>query len=381
MDLQGTFDARLEPVAEAFLDGFEAGRDVGASVAAYVGGDLVLNLWGGSVDRKRTEPWREDTLVCMFSITKAMTAICMLQAADRALLDLDRPVADYWPAFAARGKAAISTRHLMSHRAGLIGFHEPVGRDIYYNWQEMVDALANETPWWEPNSSHGYHARTFGYLLGEVLRRVTGIGVGRWFEREIANPLSLDFTIGVPEEDLARCAQIFPARIRPGEEKLWPESMGQMMADFYDTSTPTGAAFQNPALGPGYMNSDNFRLAEMPALNGHGTARSVAELYAKLKQLLSRDILNQATCTLSLGPDRVLKSLTRFGLGFQIFHEDAPIGVRAGSFGHSGAGGSMAFYDPEREIAFCFAMNQMQEGVVTGGTSAMKIANALYRCL
>ena len=151
-----------------------------------------------------------------------------------------------------------------------------------------------------------------------------------------------------------------------------------MMADFYDVSTPTGAAFQNPSLGPGYMNTEDFRRAEMPALNGHGTARSVAALYANLHRLISPSLLEEATRTWSLGPDLVLKSVTRFGLGFQLHHELAPIGLRDGSFGHAGAGGSLAFYDPDREIAFCFAMNQMQEGVVTGGTSAMTIVRALY---
>jgi CubicO group peptidase (beta-lactamase class C family) len=314
----------------------------------------------------------------MFSVTKAMTAICVLQAVDRGLLALDAPVAEHWPEFAASGKANITLRHLLCHQAGLIGFHQPVPKDIYYQWDAMVAALAAESPWWEPGSRHGYHARTFGYLLGELLRRVSGRTVGEWFRQEIADPLGLDFSIGVPDSELGRCAQMLPARVRPGEEGERPEPMRRMMADFYDTSTPTGAAFQNPSLGPGYMNTDAFRRAQMPALNGHGTSRSVATLYANLPRLISSSLLKEATRTWSLGPDLVLKSVTRFGLGFQLHHEQAPIGVCPGSFGHAGAGGSLAFYDPECQIAFCFAMNQMQEGVVTGGTSAMKIAQALY---
>ena len=381
MDLKGNLDSRFEPVVDAFRDGFDSGRDVGACVAATLGGELVIDLWGGFTDRKKTQLWQQDTLVCMFSVTKAMTAICLLQAVDRGLLELDQPVAGYWPEFAKHGKASISVRQLMSHRAGLIGFHQPVSKAIYYHWEDMVAALADETPWWDPGTRHGYHARTFGYLLGELLRRVSGLTVGEWFRNELAAPMSLDFAIGVPAADLERCAQMLPARVRSGEEKALPEPMRQMMNDFYDVTTPTGAAFQNPSLGPGYMNSAQFRQAEMPALNGHGTARAVALLYGQISDLLSQAAIDEATRTHSLGPDEVLKSVTRFGLGFQLYLPETPIGIRTGSFGHSGAGGSMAFYDPDSQIGFCFAMNQMQEGLITGGTSAMKVANALYDCL
>ena len=381
MELNGTHDSRFDQVAAAFRDGFDSGRDVGACCAATLDGELVVDLWGGFTDRKKTQPWRQDTLVCMFSVTKAMTAICLLQAVDRGLVDLDQPVARYWPEFAKHGKGSISVRQLMSHRAGLIGFHQPVSKEIYYHWEDMVAALAEETPWWVPGTRHGYHARTFGYLLGEVLRRVSGLSVGEWFREELAVPLKLDFAIGVPGADLERCAQMLPARVRSGEKTVLPEPMQRMMRDFYDVSTPTGAAFQNPALGPGYMNTADFRQAEMPALNGHGTARAAAQLYGNIRELLSTAVINEATRTHSLGPDEVLKSVTRFGLGFQLYQEEAPIGIRDGSFGHSGAGGSMAFYDPDRKIGFCYAMNQMQEGLITGGTSAMKVANALYDCI
>ena len=381
MELNGNLDSRFDPVADAFRDGFDSGRDVGACCAATLDGELVVDLWGGFTDRRKSQPWRQDTLVCMFSVTKAMTAICLLQAVDRGLVELDQPVAHYWPEFAKHGKDSISVRQLMSHRAGLIGFHQPVSKEIYYHWEDMVAALAEESPWWDPGSRHGYHARTFGYLLGEVLRRVSGLTVGEWFREELAAPLKLDFAIGVPTADLERCAQILPTRVRAGEKTILPEPMQRMMRDFYDVSTPTGAAFQNPALGPGYMNSADFRQAEMPALNGHGTARAVARLYGNINELLSTSVIDEATRTHSLGPDEVLKSITRFGLGFQLYQEEAPIGIRDGSFGHSGAGGSMAFYDPESKIGFCYAMNQMQEGLITGGTSAMKVANSLYDCI
>ncbi len=381
LTLQGASDARFEPVRSAFLEGFAQGRDVGAAVAVTLNGELVVDLWAGYRDRKRTLPWEKDTLCCMFSVTKAMTAICLLQAVAEGSLELDTPVVEYWPEFAANEKQNITPRHLLSHQAGLIGFHEPVSKDIYYDWASVTSALAAERTWWIPGEQHGYHARTYGFLVGELLRRTTGFTVGQWFDRCIAQPLEIDFKVGLADHDLMRCADMLPARIRAGEQKNWSSAMQTMMKSFSDVTTPTGAAFQNPSFGPGYMNSNQFRKAEIPAVNGHGTARGVASFYAQLSSLLPAEILTEATTTHSLGPDTVLISLTHFGLGLMLHHEESPIGIRDGSFGHAGAGGSMAFYDPEAQLGFCFVMNQMQEGVVTGGESAMRIARSIYECL
>ncbi len=381
MQPSGHVDTQFAPVRDAFLAGFDDGRDVGAAVGVIVKGRLVVDLWAGHVDRKREQSWAQDTLCCMFSITKAMTAVCVLQAIAEGAIRLDEPVASYWPEFAHNGKSNITVRQLMCHQAGLVGFHEPAHRDIYYQWDRACAALAAETPWWQPGSAHGYHARTFGFLLGELLRRATDKRVREWFVEHIAQPLDLDFHIGVAQSDLSRCADMLPARVRLGEPSQLPPETQQMMRDFNDVSTPTGAAFQNPVLGPGYMNTTQFRCAEIPALSGHGTARSVATMYAKLNTLLPAEIVTEATRTHAYGPDRVLKSVTHFGLGLMLHDDQAPIGQRTGSFGHAGAGGSMAFYDPDAGVAFCFAMNQMQEGVVTGGTSAMRVTNAVYDCL
>ncbi len=379
--LEGYLDPRFAPVAEAFMAGFSAGRDVGAAVAVTVAGDLMVDLWHGHADRRKERPWQRDTLVCMFSVTKAMASVCLLQAVERGLIDLDTPVSCYWPEFASSGKESISLRQLMCHQAGLVGFHHPVDRDILYDWPRFTRALEAEWPWWEPGSSHGYHARTFGFLLGEVLRRSSGRGIGAWFASEVAAPLGLDFKIGLPESDLPRCADILPARIRAGEAGDRAPAMEAMMRDFGNPATPTGAAFQNPAMGAGYMNTPAFRRAEIPAANGHGTARAAARMYDQLGTLISPDLLRQATSTHSIGPDQVLKSNTHFGLGFMLYHEDTPIGIRPGSYGHAGAGGSMAFHDPELKLSFCFAMNQMEGGVVSGGTSANLVAEAVYGCM
>lgn len=381
MQASGHIERGFEPVAEAFLEGFDAGRDVGACLAVMVDGDLVVDLWHGHTDRKRQTPWREDTLICMFSVTKAVTTICLLQAVDRGLVNLDAPVARYWPDFAVHGKEGITVRHLLTHQAGLVGFREPVDREILFDWDRYVAALEQESPWWEPGTRHGYHARTFGFLVGEVLRRVSGMSLGAWLRQELAGPLALDFCIGLAESDLTRCADVLPARMRPGAAAPGRPGASAMMHDFNDPSTPTGAAFQNPAMGPGYMNSTRFRQAEIPAANGHGTARSVARLFDGLSSLVSAGTLAEATTTQSFGMDAVLKSTTRFGLGFMLHDDEAPLGMRSGTFGHAGAGGSMAFHDPGSKLSFCFAMNQMEFGVISGGASAMRTANAVYDCL
>lgn len=381
MQPAGHVDARFQPVAEAFLDGFEQGREAGAGLAVILDGTPVVDIWHGDADRRGTRPWQQDTLVCMHSVTKAMTAFTALLAVDRGLLPLDEPASGLWPEFAGAGKESVTLRHLLNHQAGVVGFHQPVDRDILYDWRRCIAALEGESPWWSPGTAHGYHARTFGYLVGELISRATGSSPGRWFHDQIAAPLGLDFYIGLPDEALERCADMLPARMRTGDESKLPAATRELMASMRDLSTPTGAAFQNPAMGAGYANSTQFRQAEIPAANGHGTPRSVARMYDQMASLLSRDLLAEATSTQSLGPDRVLKTTTHFGLGLMLHHQESPIGLRPGTYGHAGAGGSMGFHDPEARLSFCYAMNQMEMGVINGGVSANLTAKAVYDCL
>ena len=380
LELQGEVDPAFAAVADTFMSGFSAGRDVGAALGVVVAGELVVDVWAGHTDRKKTDLWKQDTLCCVFSSTKGIAAICILQAVADGLLELDEPLSTAWPEFAGEGKGAITLRHVLSHQSGVIGFHEPVSRELIYDWEGFCAALAQERPWWVPGEQHGYHARTFGFLLGELLRRKAGRSIGEWLRDRLAGPYGLDLHIGLGSAELSRCAQMVPARIRAGQAAV-PESAEAMMAAMQDKTTPTGAAFQNPSMGPSYMNSDEFRLAELPAMNGHAAARDLARLYAHLPKLLPTSLLNEATQVHSSGPDQVLLSHSQFGLGFMLHDEAAPIGVRSGTFGHAGAGGSMAFYDPGAQIGFCYAMNQMQAGVVTGGESAMSCAEAVYGCL
>ncbi len=352
---------------------------MGAAVAVVLDGRLVVDLWAGHADRRRTRPWQRDTLCCLFSATKGITTICLLHALAEGLLSLDAPIARAWPEFVAAGKSGITLRQVLNHQAGLIGFHRPVEADLFYNWPAVCAALADEEPWWEPGTAHGYHARMFGFLAGEVLRRASGLTPGQWLAGRLSKPMDLDLHIGLDAGDLHRCAQMLPARVRPGDEP--PAAARKLLQAMSDRTTLTGVAFRNPSLGPGHMNSEHFRRAEMPAMNGHGTARGLATLYARLPDLLPDSILEAATTTESVGEDLVLLTRSRFGLGFMLHDNEAPIGVRQGSFGHAGAGGSMAFYDPRARMGFCFVMNQMQQGVVTGGDSAMAVAEAVYSCL
>ncbi len=362
------------------MAGFAESRDVGAALGVVVDGELVVDVWAGHTDRKKTLPWKADTLCCLFSATKGIATVCILQAVADGLLDLDEPLSVAWPEFSGNEKDSITLRQVLSHRAGMIGLRKSVESDLIYDWSGFCAALAAEPPWWKPGEMHGYHARTFGFLLGEMLQRKTGQSIGVRLKERISGPLSLDLHIGIGGDDLSRCAQMVPARIRAGQSII-PEGAGAMMTAMQDKETPTGAAFQNPSLGAGYMNTERFRCAELPAMNGHGTARDLAKLYASLPELLPEPLLNEAIRIHSRGPDQVLLTHSQFGLGFMVHDDAAPIGVRAGSFGHAGAGGSMAFYDPVSKVGFCFAMNQMQAGVVTGGVSATSCAEAVYACI
>ncbi len=381
----GHCDPEFDPVRVAFSEGFTSGREVGAGLSVWYRGRPVVDIYAGFTDRKQTQLWQADTLACVFSVSKAITATCVLQALDEtASPDLDQPVVEYWPGFAAAAsskatsKATITLRHLLSHQAGLPAFTQPVEAATLYDWAKVCDALEETLPWWTPGQQHGYHARTFGFLLGEVLRRTTGLLPGEWLAKRICGPRAWDVYLGLPAALHRRCATLLPAKVRLGESRQRPAAARRMMADFGDPSTITGATFQNPNLGPGYMNQAAFRSAQMPALSGHGTASGIAQFMAEVPQLVGADTLSEATAVHSHGRDQVLKSVTRFGLGYMLHDDQAPLGW-PGCFGHAGAGGSIAFCDPHKRLGFAFVMNQMQEGVVTGGTTAQHCIGQLEK--
>jgi len=366
VQLQGACDPRFTPVRDTFRENFAARGEVGAAVCVYVDGEPVVDLWGGYADAARTKPWDRDTIVSVASTTKGMVALCTHMLVERGLLDLDAPVARYWPAFARAGKATLPVRWLLSHRAGLPAVRRDMPPQSLYDWHAFTEALAETEPWWEPGTRHGYHALTFGHLLGEVIRRVSGKSVGQFFRAEVAGPLGADFFIGVPAAEDARAAEVLPdPPPLPGDTTMWDVILR-------DPTSMAARAFLNPPRTPDVVNTRAWRAAEIPAGNGHTTARALARVYGALARggaldgisLLRRTTIEAAVVEQSSGLDAVLSFPTRFGLGFMLPTPERPFGPNPRAFGHAGRGGSIGFADAEGGIGFGYVMNQYQTGTL-----------------
>ena len=272
--LGGTCSARFEPVHELFLAKLESGEDFGASLALNIDGEMVVDLWGGWADEARTDPWTENTIACVFSTTKAMTALAALALVDRGELDLDATVARYWPEFAAQGKAEIKVRQLLSHTSGVSGWNQPITIDDVYDWDKSAALLAAQAPWWEPGTASGYHMLNYGHLIGKVIRRITGQRLGEFFAAHIAGPLGADFHIGLPPSEFHRVANlVVPPPAPPAD------------SPHFDSAklNPNSVAFKtwtNPTMPPLHECSatEGWRRADIGAANGHGNARSAARL-------------------------------------------------------------------------------------------------------
>jgi CubicO group peptidase (beta-lactamase class C family) len=377
-------DARFRQVREAFAENFARGGEVGAAVAVTAGGRLVVDLWAGHADAARTRPWARDTIVNVASATKGPTAICAHHLADRGLLDLEAPVATYWPEFAQAGKAAIPVHMLLSHRAGLPAIATSLPTQALYDWDTMTGALAAQAPWWEPGTKHGYHAFTFGWLVGEVVRRITGTSLGTYWRDEVAQPLGLDCHIGLAAGHDARVAEFIPVPPPPRGEPDFEEEL------LNNAGPMVQKALNNPPKTVADMNTRAWRAAEIPAGNAHTNARALARIYGALAcggkvdgiRVMSASGIERARAEQASGPDAVLFGLpTRFGLGFSLPPEDAGFGSSSGeAFGCPGAGGSIGFADPGAHIGFGYTMNQMQPGIGVD-PRALRIINALYASL
>jgi CubicO group peptidase (beta-lactamase class C family) len=373
--VEGSCDPRFSKLRDAFAANFDAGLEVGASFAASVDGVPVVDLWGGHADAARRRPWQRDTLVNVFSTTKAMTALCAHVLVERGQLDLDAPVARYWPEFAQAGKQALPVRFLLSHQAGLAALREPLPLDALYDWERMARALAAEPPWWPPGSAHGYHAMTYGFLIGELLRRITGRTLGAFYRDEVARPLAADFHIGLAPADDARVAELVPPK--PEDAAAAAVAPGSLLAK----------VMGNPPLAPGVANTEAWRRAEIPAANGHGNARSVARVLSALAcggaqdgvRLLGAAALARAREEQCHGPDLVLPLPMRWGLGFMLSSPELPLGG-PNAFGHGGWGGSLGIADPDARLAWAYVMNKMSPGTV-GDTRAASLAAELYAAL
>jgi CubicO group peptidase (beta-lactamase class C family) len=397
-DIHGTVAPGYERVRDAFAANFAERGDTGASVAVVAGGQPVVHLWGGWADRARTQPWQPDTLTNVWSTTKAMTALCALVLIDRGELDPDAPVARYWPEFAAAGKADIPVRWVLSHRAGLAALSQPVTQDDLLDWAKMTGLLAAQAPLWPPGTISGYHSVTFGYLVGEVVRRVTGQSLGRFFATEVAGPLAADFHIGLAEADLARCAQLhnLPAPA-PGEPAGRAARLGAADLSGYPA---LAAALGQPATR--FRGNDRgWRMAEIPAANGHGTALALATILGAAVDgagrlssgppssgplsshpLSSHPLIGAGTlaaartgqgrCT-----DLVLGIPMDWGLGFALSGPEGHFGPNPAAFGHDGAGGSAVCADPEVGFAFSYVMNGMAWSLVDDQRK-MSLLDAVY---
>jgi CubicO group peptidase (beta-lactamase class C family) len=370
-DVHGSFDERFIGVRDALADNLEQGLDVGASAAVVIDGQPVVDIWGGFTDEAKTKPWERDTIINVWSTTKTMAALSALILADRGELDLDAPVARYWPEFKAGGKESVEVRHLLSHNAGLSGWQEPMAPEDLYDWEKATSVLAAQEPWWEPGTASGYHAITQGYLVGEVIRRITGQTVGHFFAEELAGPLGADFHIGTGAEHDDRVALVIP-----------PPPLEIPGAD------PNGIAMRtlsNPPLSAEQSWEVAWRRAEIPAAGGHGNARSVAAVQAVLagggevngRRFLSAKGAEAVLQEQSYGPDLVLGVPIRFGMGYGLTSAEMPMGPNPRTCFWGGWGGSLVIVDLDANMVVTYVMNKMGEGTL-GDQRGGSIVTAAY---
>ncbi|MFF1354748.1 serine hydrolase domain-containing protein [Streptomyces sp. NPDC058297] len=381
--IQGHCDARFDAVRAAFEENFEERGELGAAVTVLIDGAPVVDLWGGWADAARTRAWERDTVVNVWSTTKGPTALCAHILIDRGLLDPDAPVASYWPEFAAAGKEGVLVRHLLSHRAGLAGLREPHSLEQLFDWELTTSRLAAQEPWWEPGSVSGYHALTYGFLVGEVVRRVSGLLPGAFLEREVTGPLGIDFTIGLPDKEAGRAAEMVHPRAQATSEQA---------AIFAQLAPAALAALTNPIAGASEANTTAWRAAEIPAANGHGTARAVAALYGIVagrgrsgdQQILSpegaeRIREGQGSCRdLVLGAGFTHE--TELGLGLWLSGPNGSYGPNPRAVGHDGFGGSFGSADPESGVAMGYVMNRMGPHIADDPRK-MALISAVYDAL
>lgn len=373
-EVAGYCDPRFAGVGELFRRNLDSGADVGASFCAIIDGEVVVDLWGGWADEARVRPWKRDTIVCVYSTTKTMTALVALVLADRGELDMDAPVARYWPEFAQNGKQGILVRHLLSHSAGLSGWAAPVTMEDVYDWDKACGLLAEQAPFWEPGTAAGYHALTQGHLVGEVVRRITGKSLGTFFRDEIAEPLDADFWIGLPPSEDERVAEL----VSGPENEVAP---GFVMSDLLRNMAT------NPPIDHRDTRTRGWRGAEMPAGNGHGNARSIARVHQILANggvVDGRRYLSEAGCRRAMesqfhGVDKLLGVPVHYGLGFGLPGAVGPL-RHEDSFFWGGRGGSLAVIDMKNRASFGYAMNRLSL-TTTGDERGSSLIHAVWDAL
>jgi CubicO group peptidase (beta-lactamase class C family) len=381
--VSGTFDPAFQPVIDAFLENYRAEDELGSAVAVCVGGKPMVDLWGGWQDIERTRPWARDTIVCMMSVAKGITAVAFNMLLDRGLVELDAPVARYWPEFAQNGKEGVLIRHLLDHTAGIpVLTTDQLWPGAMYDREAIVHALEKQAPLWPPGTVAAYHVHHQGYLLGEVMRRVTGKTVGPFLRSEVTGPLGADYQIGgMSPADQARCATVYPnmgARLFAAKDSEAPETLRAL------------AFRQNPD-EPWFdtLNSEPFRTREIASGNGHGNARAVARIYAPLSvggeldglRLMSKAGVERMITEQHNQIEKLQDRPYHQALGVLLNTPEAVyMGPNPRAFGHHGIGGSIGFADPDAHVAFSYSINKMH-AVGDNGPRARRLIDALYGCL
>ncbi|PJE97043.1 esterase [Streptomyces carminius] len=385
-DVQGTVADGWEPVRDAFRTNLAERGDRGAAVAVYRDGHRVADLWGGLADPRGEAPWTGETAQLVRSVTKGIASAVPHLLHQRGQLDLDAPVSAYWPEFAAAGKERVLVRHLLGHRAGLPALDTPLTPEQALDGVSGPRAVAAQAPAWEPGTAHGYHAQTYGWLLDELVRRVTGRTLGRWFAEEVAGPYGLDVWLGLPAGQAHRVGRIaeVAAPPAPPSRGLRVRPRREVAEAWRDPDSLTRRAFA--AIDPSPDENDPAYLAAgLPSSGGVATARALARCYAAFigdlgdgtRRLFEPATLARARAEESAGPDRVLVVPTRFGRGYMLHGPSCPM-LGPGSFGHSGRGGSLAFADPETGTAFAYVTNSLQKSV-TSDPRAQALVRAVRR--
>ena len=373
VDINGTCDPRFDAMRSIMAANIASGADVGASAAVVLDGELVVDIWGGWVDAEHSAPWEENTLTNVWSSTKTQMALCALMLADRGQLDLDAPVATYWPEFAQNGKAGVLVKHLLSHTSGVSGWDQPVAVADLYDWELSTSKLAAQAPWWEPGTASGYHALNQGHLVGEVIRRITGKKLGEFFRDEVAGPLGVDFHIGLAESEFGRVSNVIPP-------PPLPVDMSQLDPNMVVVKTFTG-----PAPGAEASWTKEWRQADIGAANGHGNARSLAVPQSAISnggvvngvRLLSQATIDRIFEVQAEGIDQVLMVPSKFGIGYGLPTASMPFVPDRRVCVWGGWGGSLVINDLDNRMTITYVMNRMEAGLVGDQRGSALVGAAL----
>jgi len=383
--INGFCKPEFQAVKKAFARNFSAHDELGAACCLYVGGEKVVDLWGGWADKAKTQAWQEDTLSGFYSVGKALVTICALHVCGQHSIDIDAPVTDVWPEYGEHGKDKTTLRHFLTHQAGMPAIRERLPDAALFDWHIMVDALAHQAPYWEPGTRQGYHTNTFGLLVGEFVRRISGLSIGEYLQKHIAGPLGAEVYIGLTDTDLTRCAELD-----------WPQESAILASFHHDFGRELDEdarmrlhAYANPMgiSSVGVLNSAAWRQAEIPSANGYGSASGVACVFNALANggtqnghhIVDESLLKEAYRLQCEGDDFMLNKDMRWGLGFQLTHPNRMLGPNANSFGHFGNGGSLGFADPDANIGFGYTLNRIVRS--WGSQQNRALISAIYDCL